>query len=227
MFDLARDPARARQVFGRFGNDFIALALDGDKNIIRFMAGEAKWRHVITPGEMDTLMLGAWTGPAGQRVRSGKGVWFEVNRGLPVPRGLRQLQLLLRERAPNDFAAAILSIDKALVLQNAAPLPRTDLIFIAGNRGAERVDGQTLLPMIELLGEEKGKAVKYAESFEICEYGSQPSRAGADEDLPVLRPQVTVSAPADAGRCVVCARPETSKGTGSPSMLALGAGPLR
>ena len=30
--------------------------------------------------------------------------------------------------------------------------------------------------LIELLGEEKGKAVKYAESFEICEYGSQPTR---------------------------------------------------
>ena len=31
--------------------------------------------------------------------------------------------------------------------------------------------------LIELLGDEKGKAVKYAESFEICEYGTQPSRA--------------------------------------------------
>ena len=31
--------------------------------------------------------------------------------------------------------------------------------------------------LIELLGEDKGKAVKYAESFEICEYGSQPTRA--------------------------------------------------
>jgi len=30
--------------------------------------------------------------------------------------------------------------------------------------------------LIELLGAEKGKAVKYAESFEICEYGTQPSR---------------------------------------------------
>jgi LmbE family N-acetylglucosaminyl deacetylase len=30
--------------------------------------------------------------------------------------------------------------------------------------------------LIELLGEEKGKAVKYAESFEVCEYGTQPSR---------------------------------------------------
>jgi N-acetylglucosamine malate deacetylase 1 len=31
--------------------------------------------------------------------------------------------------------------------------------------------------LIELLGEEQGKAVRYAESFEICEYGSQPTRA--------------------------------------------------
>jgi len=30
--------------------------------------------------------------------------------------------------------------------------------------------------LIELLGEEKGKAVKYAEAFEVCEYGSQPKR---------------------------------------------------
>ncbi len=30
--------------------------------------------------------------------------------------------------------------------------------------------------LIELLGAEHGKAVKYAESFEVCEYGSQPTR---------------------------------------------------
>ncbi len=30
--------------------------------------------------------------------------------------------------------------------------------------------------LVELLGVEKGKAVKCAEAFEICEYGSQPSR---------------------------------------------------
>jgi hypothetical protein len=29
--------------------------------------------------------------------------------------------------------------------------------------------------LIELLGDEAGKAVKCAEAFEICEYGSQPS----------------------------------------------------
>ncbi len=30
--------------------------------------------------------------------------------------------------------------------------------------------------LVELLGEKEGKAVKYAESFEICEYGRQPTR---------------------------------------------------
>jgi LmbE family N-acetylglucosaminyl deacetylase len=31
--------------------------------------------------------------------------------------------------------------------------------------------------LVELLGPEQGKAVKYAEAFEVCEYGTQPSRA--------------------------------------------------
>jgi N-acetylglucosamine malate deacetylase 1 len=30
--------------------------------------------------------------------------------------------------------------------------------------------------LIDLLGPEKGKEVKYAEAFEVCEYGSQPSK---------------------------------------------------
>ncbi len=30
--------------------------------------------------------------------------------------------------------------------------------------------------LVELLGEERGKATKYAEAFEVCEYGSQPSK---------------------------------------------------
>jgi LmbE family N-acetylglucosaminyl deacetylase len=38
--------------------------------------------------------------------------------------------------------------------------------------------------LIELLGEEAGKAVQYAEAFEICEYGTQPSK----EDLMRLFP---------------------------------------
>jgi len=38
--------------------------------------------------------------------------------------------------------------------------------------------------LIELYGEEKGKEVRYAEAFEVCEYGSQPSK----DDLKKLFP---------------------------------------
>ena len=31
--------------------------------------------------------------------------------------------------------------------------------------------------LIRLYGEEKGKAVRYAEAFELCEYGRRPSQA--------------------------------------------------
>ena len=148
LFDLVRDPTRQRQLFGRFGNDFIAISLDSTGKVVRFIAGEAKWRQTITPAVMDTIMLGEWTGPPANRVRSGEGVWFEINRGLPIPRGLRQLQHLLLQRAPDQFAAAILSLDKALLSQNLAAIPRTDLIVVAGDRGATRQNGAALLPTV-------------------------------------------------------------------------------
>ena len=37
--------------------------------------------------------------------------------------------------------------------------------------------------LIELYGEEQGKKVRYAEAFEICEFGRQPT---ADEHSPVV-----------------------------------------
>jgi LmbE family N-acetylglucosaminyl deacetylase len=43
-------------------------------------------------------------------------------------------------------------------------------------RGSASMANRFRPKLIELLGEEKGKAVKYAESFEVCEYGAQPSR---------------------------------------------------
>jgi len=40
--------------------------------------------------------------------------------------------------------------------------------------------------LIETLGAERGKAVKYVEAFEICEYGSQPSRQQLTRLFPFL-----------------------------------------
>ena len=146
VFALARDPARQRQLHGRHGNDFIAVCLDGDGVVVRFLAGEAKWRKSLTPGAVETLMHGPWETVNGIKSRSGRGIWFEVNRELSAPDGLRQLQSILKERDPNGFAAAILSMDKALILRGPVMIPRTDLVVLSGNGAATRVAGATLLP---------------------------------------------------------------------------------
>lgn len=147
IFELARDPARVREVSGRHGNDFIALGIDPvSKEVVRFIAGEAKWRAKLTPAKMDDLMLGEWTGPAEARVRANDGVWNEMSRGLAAPQGLEQLNKLLREKAREEYAEAIVSLDRALLL-GAAPLARTDLVFVAGNKAARRNPGTPYLPV--------------------------------------------------------------------------------
>src|SRR3546814_10669102 len=65
IFDLARDPARVREVSGRHGNDFIALGIDpASGEAVRFLAGEAKWSASLKPSTMDAMMLGEWPGTA-------------------------------------------------------------------------------------------------------------------------------------------------------------------
>lgn len=146
LFELARDQARVREVSGRHGNDFIALGIDpATREVVRFIAGEAKWRATLTPSTMEELMHGGWTGPEGARVRNGDGIWKEMNRGLATPQGLEQLNSLLCEKAREEYAEAIVALDRALLL-GAAALPRTDLIFVAGNRAARRAVGQSYLP---------------------------------------------------------------------------------
>jgi hypothetical protein len=147
IFNLARDPARVRQVPGRHGNDFIALGIDPTTGaVVRFIAGEAKWRATLTPAVMEEMMLGKLTGPPGAQVRSGKGVWADINTSVPVPEGLNQLRMLLRKKAPDDFAEVIVSLDEALLI-GAVPLPRTDYVFVAGNKATTRATGQAYLPV--------------------------------------------------------------------------------
>ncbi|QEW21731.1 hypothetical protein LA6_003943 [Marinibacterium anthonyi] len=116
-------------------------------------------------------MLGGWTGPPGARVRSGKGVWTEINTDVPVPEGLEQLSRLLLEKAPDDFAEAIVSLDEALLI-GAEPLPRTDYIFVAGNKAAGRAAGQAYLPVAAAPVEyTAGRALQVVEL--VVEDGSQ------------------------------------------------------
>lgn len=149
LFDLARDPERKRQTIGRLGSDFIGLLLDEEGKVVRFIAGEAKWRKKLTQSAADSLMHGKKIDdPAGGggKVHCGKGVWNDLNNDPPVPIGVRQLTKLLREHDPETYDAAIFSMERALILQNPDPLPRTDLVIIVGNGAATRQEMDCLLP---------------------------------------------------------------------------------
>ena len=147
LFDLARDPSRTRAVFGRFGSDFLGLSIGGDGSVVRLIAGEAKWRQQLRTSVIEELLHGEWTTDShGERIRSGKGIWYEMNRDTPIPHGLRQLQRLLQECDPIGHSAAILSMDKALVLRDAVPIPRTNFVLIVGNDVPSRKQATSLIP---------------------------------------------------------------------------------
>lgn len=149
LFALARKPERKRQTVGRLGSDFIGLLLDENGAVIRFIAGEAKWRKTLNQSAVDTVMLGKLIDDpsgSGEKVRSGQGVWNDLNNDPPVPIGIRQLQRLLQEHDPDGYDAAILSLERALVLRDPEPLPRTDLVIVAGNGSATREKMTCFLP---------------------------------------------------------------------------------
>ena len=151
LFTLVRDPDQVRQTRGREGSDFIGLCLDDERQVIRIISGEAKWRKVLTQGLVNTLMLGKWIKDGeGHPVRSGEGVWSRINKEPVTPSGVRQLQRLLQEHDSVGYDRTILSLERALVVRNPELISKTDLIVIAGNARANRRDGECLLPFEEL-----------------------------------------------------------------------------
>jgi hypothetical protein len=148
IYTLNRDPGRTREVLGRKGDDFIALVIDENGNISRFIAGEAKWRGKWMPSQVDAVMFGEKIDdPAGgpAKVHNNKGVWFEINRALAVPLGLEQLQSILEECEPVKYASVIASLDRILAHRNPDPVERTDLILLAGGSASKREPGDALL----------------------------------------------------------------------------------
>jgi hypothetical protein len=146
LFALARNPARIRAVFGRFGSDFLAIELDEKGHVTRYLAGEAKWRKSLTQGVVDKLMLGETVKDEnGEKAHSGRGIWYQLNVDTDIPHGLRQLQRLLKERDSEVWSAAILSIDKALMLKNSTSIPRTNLVLLSGNGGERREQGSVFI----------------------------------------------------------------------------------
>lgn len=147
LFTLARDPSQTRQTIGRLGTDFIGLSLNDDGEVVRVISGEAKWRQTLTQSKVNDIMLGKWADDGmGNRVRSGKGVWRDLNNEPSPPSGARQLQKLLKEYDPEGFDTAILCLERALVARDPVPIPKTDLIVVVGNGRARREAGEPLLP---------------------------------------------------------------------------------
>lgn len=148
LFALVRDGTRNREVYGRRGSDFLALALNDEGDIERFIAGEAKWRKKLQPAVVAELMYGKKkkNPETDELEHDGKGIWFQINRDIPAPHGLRQLQRLLREIDPEGYSSAIAKLDRVLVVRNAEPLPRTNLILISGGDVPSRKAKTSLIP---------------------------------------------------------------------------------
>jgi hypothetical protein len=147
LFALARDTSLTREVMGRHGSDFLAIVLNNEGHVGRYLAGEAKWRKALSASVVANLLLGPKVDDgSGKKVHSGKGIWHQFNeRDTNLPHGMRQLRNLLKERDATGFSAAIFSIDKALMLDNATPIPRTNLVFICGNDFSSRKKGHPLI----------------------------------------------------------------------------------
>jgi hypothetical protein len=165
LWSLRFDPSRIREIYGRHGTDFIGIALNDAGEVDRVIAGEAKWRKSLTDSVVAALLHGpkVKNEKKGELEHSGKGIWYEINRDSLIPHGLRQLQYLLELRDPEGHAAAILSIDRAVLELGPAP-ERTDLIVITGNGAAKRGLGE---PLIEW--EEVPKDYKAGRDLQVVE----------------------------------------------------------
>lgn len=144
LYTLVRDPNQERQTIGRLGTDFIGISIDDDGNVDSLISGEAKWRKQLSQSSIDNVMLGPKEKGKQERVK-GKGVWFELNKEVNPPNGLRELQIALKEIDPEGYAQAILSMDKQLSAFDANVVPKTDLVVIVGEAAKKRIKGDRLI----------------------------------------------------------------------------------
>lgn len=165
LWALRYDPERVREIYGRHGTDFVAISVGDNREVVRVIAGEAKWRKTLTPGAVATLLHGpkVRNEATGELEHDGKGIWRELNRDTYIPHGLRQLQFLLEQRDPDAHADTILSIDRAVL--GLGPRPeRTDLVIICGNAAARRETSDVLIPWEQMPAEyEAGRDLQVVE----------------------------------------------------------------
>ncbi|MBG86423.1 MAG: GlcNAc-PI de-N-acetylase [Verrucomicrobiales bacterium] len=76
------------------------------------------------------------------------------------------------------YEGGALANPAVLIQRKAAdPKARKEILKLSWSRRQGSIAKRFRNELIEWYGEEKGKAVKHAEAFELCEYGKQPSKA--------------------------------------------------
>ncbi len=72
------------------------------------------------------------------------------------------------------------------IISSQVPQSKTDRIQWLSRRIAGTINPETRAALEKWYGKERAGKVKYAEAFEICEYGAQPN----DEDIKRLFPML-------------------------------------
>ena len=76
------------------------------------------------------------------------------------------------------YEGGALGSEETLIQRKAGdPVARKAIMRASWERRQGGIANRYRDSLIEWYGEERGKAVKYAEAFELCEYGHQPSKA--------------------------------------------------
>lgn len=122
-----------RQVLGRLGDDFLALALKEDGKVAAILVGEAKFRKYLPPSQAIPLMENIHEGLSSDAV---------------APVNLMHLCELLKLKDADNYEAACMDLERANLLNTSDELPRVDLVCLVVEK-TKRSYPPTYMPQSE------------------------------------------------------------------------------
>lgn len=105
----------SRQVIGRLGDDFLALALKEDGSVAAILVGEAKFRKYLPKSAAAVLMEEVHEGLSGDAI---------------APVNLMHLCELLKLKDSDEYETACLDLERASLLGTSDELTRVDLVCL-------------------------------------------------------------------------------------------------
>jgi len=115
---LARG-GKLREVIGRLGDDFLALALKDDGTIEAILVGEAKFRTRLRPSEGDELV---------------ENVHKNLSNDNDVPVNIMRVCELLKQKDPDNYAVTRADLERINLLGSQEDVPRLDLVCLIVQR---------------------------------------------------------------------------------------------